>query len=41
MAKSAKNNKKKKNNNESKTDMPDIKTNVQTTTVGKSMKTKI
>lgn len=42
MAKAAKDNsKKKKTGNESSTDLPDIKTNVQTLNAGKSMKTKI
>lgn len=41
MAKAAKNNtKKKKTRNESATDLPDIKTNAQTTNVGRSMKNK-
>lgn len=42
MSEAAKNNKKKKKTgNESATDLPDIKTNAQTTNSGKSMKEKI
>ena len=42
MAKAAKNNKKhNKSNNDSRTDLPDVKTNVQTSNRGKSMKEKI
>lgn len=41
MPKAAKNNtKKKKTKNESATDLPDIKTNAQTSNSGKSMKNK-
>ena len=40
MAKAAKNNKKRQNDNESRTDLPDMKTNAQTANVGKSMKQK-
>ena len=42
MAKAAKDNKKqKKNSNESRTDLPDIKTNAQVANTGRSMKDKI
>ena len=42
MAKAAKNNKKpKQNGNKSRTDLPDMKTTVQTSVTDKSMKNKI
>ena len=41
MSKASRDNKKRKNNNDSKTDLPDVKTNAQTADKGKSMKDKI
>ena len=40
MANAAKNNKKRQNGNESRTDLPDMKTNAQTAVTGASMKKK-